>query len=76
MTLPDQIHQLVSEMTHHPITGQTKLHELNDELTFIEILMAAEDRYDITVSDAEGQSVVTVDDLIALVGGKIGEVTL
>lgn len=74
MTLPEQILQIVSELTHHPIALDTDLHQLGDGLKFLEIILSIEDEFDIWISDDQAESVKTVADLIALVGGKIGVV--
>jgi acyl carrier protein len=56
----------------HPITPTSKLiDDLNlDSISMVDIVLDLEDRFNITISEAESQAAVTVSELVALVESR------
>jgi acyl carrier protein len=73
MTLAENVLQLVTERVHRPVDGSTGLRDLGDGLLFLEILMLAEDRFDLEISDVDAERFSTVRDLIDHIGHAVGE---
>lgn len=71
MTDPEELKTIISEHLNvdlEAVKDDAVLTELGmDSLDCVELLMAAEEEFNIDISDADGETVVTVGDAVALV---------
>lgn len=73
MRLPEQITQLISERVHQQVTVHSDIRGFGDGLLFLTLLMAVEDEFEIEISDADAERILTVGHLIDHVGARVGE---
>jgi acyl carrier protein len=77
MTTADKVRAIIAHELKRPIDEVTAekclFSDLGaNDLTKLEIIMAAEDFFDVEFSDAESEGVTSVGGLVNLVGRKIG----
>ena len=73
-TIEDRIFDLISaeaDMPRGALDRETRLHEIGDSLTRVEAVMAIEDEFEISLSDAQVDTVRTLGDLIELVSTAV-----
>lgn len=74
LTIEDRILELVADETDTPretLDRQTRLHELGDSLTRVETVMALEDEFEISLPDAQVDTVRNLGELIELVAAAV-----
>lgn len=88
LTITSKVHKIIRDRLHlsreidlvFGLDSKIKDDLGADSLSFVEIIMEAEDVFDIEIEDETAEKIITVDDLVAAVGtrvnvGAIGGVT-
>ena len=75
-TTEDRIFDLVAEESDTPretLDRETRLIEIGDSLTRVETVMTLEDEFEISLPDAQVDTVRTLGDLVELVSTAVGQ---
>ena len=72
--LEERVLQIVAEQAQQPretLDRETSLHEIFDSLDYVEVTMALEDEFELSIPDADAEHVLTIGQMIDLIEGKL-----
>ena len=73
-SLDERVLQIVAEQAQQPretLNRETSLHEIFDSLDYVEVTMALEDEFELAISDADADRVLTIGQMIDLIADKL-----